>query len=53
MKKILEGLKNLLKLNYCLIFNRCFCCGSKKGKRLIFCSLVCAAKTVKDGLTNR
>lgn len=53
MSKILHDLKQLLKLNYCLIFNKCFCCGSNKGKRVIFCSLVCAAKTVKEGLTDK
>lgn len=48
MKSKLENLKKLLKLNYSLIFDKCFYCGESKNGRLLFCSLSCLMKTWKD-----
>jgi hypothetical protein len=48
----LEKLKALLRLNYCLIFDKCYCCGQKKNKRVLFCSLRCIMKTTREGLTS-
>lgn len=47
-KDLIGKLKNLINLNYCLIFDKCFHCHKSKGGRYLFCSIACAIKTVRN-----
>ena len=52
MSKAKNGLKQLgqlFALNYALIFDKCFTCKKNKDGRMLFCSIKCAIKTVREG----
>jgi len=47
-QETLDKIKSLVKLNYCLIFDKCFHCNKDKGPRFLFCSIACALKCVRN-----